>query len=428
MFMRIGDFSRKFHLPVSTIRYYIENGLLIPIKINNQYRFSETDDNEMNLINKLKDMSFTLHEIKHFLQIVRMYNTNDYSMNEVIKKLYTGKREKIEKQLQQLTSCLGRIKMEINDLDNDENSAVNCRGVPLISVSMIACPLCGKEFIWDNVALHDRQIFSGLLSCECGYRVRIEDGIIVTESDNSFYKSEQFYIQHYQNIPDKDEDFVYFEYMNRISEKTTTMIHKAYAWIDAILSELKPMPRVIIMPDLSAHYLYKYVNAPYFQDALIIVSGFSKKNIFAIKSHFDAMLRGLNILYVANTIHEIPIKKSVIDLWIDAIASYNFSFFHNQESLHQLLSPYFTPDAVAVGLTKYLEPGSKSFQNIKRIYNRSHKENSLLPAFQRILGETGWELKSEEEHGYVSNPGAYYEYMDPQDKHWFYGYHAVKKR
>ena len=69
------------------------------------------------------------------------------------------------------------------------------------------------------------------------------------------------------------------------------------------------------------------VKKPYFKDALIVVSGFSKETIVSIKSHIDLIAPDAKIIYIANTIYDLPIRKKAFDLWIDAISSYNFSLF-----------------------------------------------------------------------------------------------------
>ena len=41
--MKIGEFSRKFNVSVSTVRNYINLGLLIPENNGVQYRLTDTD-------------------------------------------------------------------------------------------------------------------------------------------------------------------------------------------------------------------------------------------------------------------------------------------------------------------------------------------------------------------------------------------------
>jgi DNA-binding transcriptional MerR regulator len=424
--MRIGEFSRKFHLPQSTVRYYVDNGLLVPLKSNSQYIFTETDEIEMDLISRLRKLSFTLNEIKNFLQIMRIYNASDYKMNCMLRDLYADKRNKLKGIIHQHKMQLREIDGEIDRLNEAECPVVNSCGLPVAYSSMLACPKCEKALHLDHVTISDNQIHDGEIHCGCGYQATIENGIIVTDSDTSFYMGEQFLIEHYRRIPDKGEDFVYFEYMNDISKQTTAMLSKAYVWMNAAIEKYCPRPSVIIIPDLSCHYLYKYINAPYFQNALIVVSGFSKSNICAMKSHFDAIKNNLNILYVANTVYDLPIRKSIGNLWIDAVSSYNFSFFHNQNLLHNLLDRYFEDDIIIVGLSKYLDLNSKSLKNIRKLYSKSHSGNSLLDTLKGVLKDMGYNIFEDETHGYVTSPGKYYEYIAPGEKHWYYSYCARK--
>ncbi|MDR0519771.1 MAG: MerR family transcriptional regulator [Clostridiales Family XIII bacterium] len=424
--MRIGEFSHKFHTAPSTVRYYVDNGLLVPLKQNSQYIFTETDEREMHLINRLKDLSFTLNEIKKFLQVMRVYNSSDYKMGSMLRQIYADKRRELSSIISLHKKQLREIDSEIAKLSGPEHPKRDSRGIPLACTSLLACPKCEKMLNIDHVTIHDNQIHNGEIHCSCGYHASIENGIIVSNSDTSFYMSEQFLIEHYRRIPDQDDDFVYFEYMNNISKQTTAMLSKAYAWMNGCIEKRTPTPRVVIIPDLSCHYLYKYIDAPYFRDALIVVSGFSKSNICAMKSHFDAMKNNLNILYVANTIYELPIRKNSGELWIDAISSYNFSFFHNQSMLHHLLDPYLADDVAIIGLSKYLDPSSKSLKNIRKLYSRSHTGNSLLATLQEALKTANYKVTKDERLGYVVSPGKYYEYMEPAEKHWYYGYCAQK--
>ena len=69
MLYKIGDFSKKMNVSVKTLRYYDEINLFKPIEIDlfTGYRYyddSQIDD--LNLILKLKDASFSLDEIKEY--------------------------------------------------------------------------------------------------------------------------------------------------------------------------------------------------------------------------------------------------------------------------------------------------------------------------------------------------------------------------
>ncbi len=64
---KIGDFSKIVNIPVRTLRYYAEYGVLVPSEIDEftGYRYySEENVVECELIKLLKSLDFTLDEIK----------------------------------------------------------------------------------------------------------------------------------------------------------------------------------------------------------------------------------------------------------------------------------------------------------------------------------------------------------------------------
>ena len=64
---RIGEFSKITGLPITTIRYYNDEGLLIPEEVDtfSNYRYySDKNVKEAEVINMLKSVDFSLDEIK----------------------------------------------------------------------------------------------------------------------------------------------------------------------------------------------------------------------------------------------------------------------------------------------------------------------------------------------------------------------------
>ena len=64
--MKIGEFAKKHQVTVDTVRHYINEGLLTPLRENTQYNFSEIDDGVMDTILLLKSMNFRLDEMKAY--------------------------------------------------------------------------------------------------------------------------------------------------------------------------------------------------------------------------------------------------------------------------------------------------------------------------------------------------------------------------
>lgn len=72
--MKIGEFGRSFDLTPETVRYYINEGLIVPNVKNARYDFSEKDCADMELLIKLKSFRFTLKDIDKLLALKRLSN------------------------------------------------------------------------------------------------------------------------------------------------------------------------------------------------------------------------------------------------------------------------------------------------------------------------------------------------------------------
>ena len=77
--MKIGEFAKKHSVTVDTVRHYINEGLLTPLRENTQFSFSEIDDRVMDSIILLKSMNFKLEEMKSYLLFQTMYTNNTFS-------------------------------------------------------------------------------------------------------------------------------------------------------------------------------------------------------------------------------------------------------------------------------------------------------------------------------------------------------------
>ncbi|MEA4933263.1 MAG: MerR family transcriptional regulator, partial [Lawsonibacter sp.] len=74
MRMKIGELASRTGLSRDTIRYYINNGLLVPEKNDAQYNFSERELQDLQTIIKMKRQNFNLTEIQNYLSLKRLSN------------------------------------------------------------------------------------------------------------------------------------------------------------------------------------------------------------------------------------------------------------------------------------------------------------------------------------------------------------------
>ncbi len=113
--IRIGDFAKIFDINIKTVRYYESIGLIIPayVDIYSGYRyFNEDNVKRMNEIIALKELGFSLEEIKYF------------SEDDIKKKIrdYEEKILDIKEQIKDLKkiSFKGMEALKMNKFINDE--------------------------------------------------------------------------------------------------------------------------------------------------------------------------------------------------------------------------------------------------------------------------------------------------------------------
>lgn len=108
---KIGDFSKIVDIPVRTLRYYAEYGVLVPSEVDKYtgYKYySEENVIECELIKLLKTLDFTLDEIKEY-----KYSITD----EILEK----KKKEIEERMYLLKLKHDRLTYMQEELKNNKN-------------------------------------------------------------------------------------------------------------------------------------------------------------------------------------------------------------------------------------------------------------------------------------------------------------------
>ena len=108
MVYKIGDFSNLVNIPVRTLRYYDEIGLLKPEIVDKftSYRYY-TEDNvvEAQFITLLKEVGFTLQEIIDYKNFLNDFDNDDDGTNQFLLK----KQEQISEEMKKLQEQYDKI-------------------------------------------------------------------------------------------------------------------------------------------------------------------------------------------------------------------------------------------------------------------------------------------------------------------------------
>jgi effector-binding domain-containing protein len=110
--LKIGDFSKTNQVPIKTLRYYDEIGLLKPSEVDRhtRYRFyTITQIPRLNRILAFKDLGFTLEQIAQLL--------DENLSAEHIRGMLRMKRAEIERNLEEEQARLARVEARLRQIE-----------------------------------------------------------------------------------------------------------------------------------------------------------------------------------------------------------------------------------------------------------------------------------------------------------------------
>ncbi len=146
--LSIGEFSNICKVSTKTLRYYDEIGLLKPSEINpeNGYRYYAIEQLErMLFINRLKSYSFSLDEIKEFIQ-------SDEKKDDSLHEAFTRKKKQLENELNNYNRLLTQLEEDITAIEQGKSVMSYMDD---IDVQLVDMPDMNLLYIRKNVMAED---------------------------------------------------------------------------------------------------------------------------------------------------------------------------------------------------------------------------------------------------------------------------------
>ncbi|MCR4962426.1 MAG: MerR family transcriptional regulator [Firmicutes bacterium] len=415
--MKIGKVAEKYNLTIATIRYYINNGLLVPEQKGTQYDFDRSCLEDLEMILHLKSLYFTLHDIHAILTLKRISNFNDPRHIDELLQYFIAQQERLNGIHQETQGILENINAQISTLqERKAEFTVDkyiCSGISLSFLPFLCCPKCGENLKLHDATLENQQIMKGVFQCDCGYQLKIENGILIAP------------LEAYAEGDKPDLECMYY---NLLPPDMMTLFKKSYNWLS---SEIAALPRQdgsrVVMETHINSYFYLLTNFPSLDanDLYIIVDNHPSV-LQMYKTMIDKMNIHANILYLACNTLEYPLKRQCIDVYIDFYASNEYATF--QEGwLHQLSWKYLKPRHHYLGTYFYFRPSARSRQLLLEKYPTGDKNNFNKKSFIYQLKEQEMKLCNDIEIGTVRNSGNSMTFHIPGDELSLYSYHYMAR-
>lgn len=354
----------------------MELGLVVPGRNGNLYDFNEDSIEDIRWIHKLKEMGFQLKEIQNVLSLRRI--SNWVEPQEIAEYLLILERKKKDlfRDIESIKEEIARIEAEEESFTLETGGDKVLIGVPLKALEYLCCPYCGKTFSVEQVQMNSRYIYSGKMSCICGYQLEIRDGIVVTpgawaEGDEGADLDRE----KYKDLP----------------ASVITMLQRSYNFLFHRISGMDLYDKVVMETDIN-EFFYLYTHFRKIENrVLFIVTDRYPQVLRMYKERIEYLKLDIDILYLADGSGNFPLRQQCVDLLLDYFSS-NYWYGKKKKSLTESAGPYLKVGGEVIGCY-YVGKGYGEKYEKKRFLEDLEK-NGLRVLKDRIIncpGEIGKE-------------------------------------
>lgn len=379
--MRIGEFSNQGGVSKDTVRYYVEEGLLIPKMENGYMRFSERDIRDLAFIQKYKQANFSIREIRLMLSIHRTTNLTEPDAVKDYYDILEKKRLDICAQIDSLNESIATIDASIEAMNERMHRRREKLGVPLKALSLLACPRCGKTLKLEQAQLTDRYVYEGTLFCECGYHARIDNGIVLTG-------------RHYTGEYDQT-DFSCSGHYDSVGKNFVTYLQKSYDYVYSELSKENLSGKVVLETTLDGYYFLPLHFSQLKNDCIYVMIDKFEETITLFKNRIEALELELDILFIADASLEYPLKPGCIDCFIDFYGEEEFMMYHPRTFI-EMGNRFFGPSLKIIGAFMYYDDHAKSLARVPERYPESSPNDFSAHVVEEACRKEGLSFCAEE--------------------------------
>lgn len=397
--MKIGELSRLTGVPKDSIRYYVENGLLFPNQRGKQTEYSEREKEDLIYIKCLRTARFSIKEIR-FLQSLR--RTSNMLEPDVLKEysdMIRQKQQALKQEIRELTQAGELLKQESANLQSFRQASVQKLGVPLAALEFIICPACGRQMEIENAKIIKSGILSGELSCCCGHKIPIENGILITKN-------------RYSGGEDRP-DYRHGGIVQNVGDNFYNCFQKCS---DYIMDQMKCgcLNGKIIMEAHVNGYFFLYNHFRELPtDCLYIVIDKFEETLQTYKKLLEQLNLPLNILFIADNSTGYPLRNQCVDLLISFFGDNEYLLYHNGFYI-QAAGNYMKDDSLILGATMSLSRKSRTRMRLSEKYPESSPVTHNLTELKNAYEAENYSFTSEKV-GYMVKTCKEYAYECHQD-------------
>jgi len=412
--MKISEFANKYDLSNDTVRYYMKLNLLVPQKKGGHYFFDEEAERDIEEILRLKDMGFSLQEIKKILYFKRIGKLTSYQRNNYYQNLYREKINEIDEKIKELKEAKNELEEKVKNLEEINYEDKNILGISLDSLSLFTCPKCQGELSLSAESVKENQVIKGSLNCKCGNSLKINNGIIYSHALEGQIKD--------TDDIEIDDDHIE-KYIKATEPEFIDESYQSLDWLKQELEEETLSNKIILEPGSGYGYFLRQIYDILPKDSYYICVDKNPKLNRYLKSVIEMTDKQANIIFITAELPELPLKANLINIMVDFTGTSSYCF-ENTGFLPNLLDKYLKRETKFIGqFIIYNKFGDKN------IVEREFRSNFIYNEVKNNLLKQGFELVKEHKSDtkkITKSMGEYEDFAQPGDK--IYSYQVKAER
>lgn len=349
--MKIGSFARKFNTNISTVRFYVNHGLLSPKRDGGQYDFDKECVQDMERILKYKDYYFSLEEIQLLFFLEKASNFRDELILDVCADIMRKKQRELIEEKDKLEGLIKDLSGEIQDLKVIEPTKDEEAGFPILLIPQLACPRCQSPLELLSASLAQGSIREALLSCDCDYQAEIKDGIILGQGYQEDTPFKAF--ENVESVMAMKDQFSPI-YRRLVTKAYLNMFHQ-------LSSNLKEKNLFMVGP-FTFNFILEYAHRFSGSNTFLIFDP-SYNRIKKIKQYLTGGETCSFVFYVGKP-ENIPLKRGIFDYYVDDYSTVNSLFTYNDYHTEKI-APFLKRHGEVAGIFTAYEKAPQSLRNFR---------------------------------------------------------------
>lgn len=358
--MRIGEFSTRTGVTVDTLRHYMDIGLLVVEKRGGQYDFDEHIQTDLDRILQLKEMGFSLAEVKTLFQFERLGAMTAYQKDVYYRSLFSQRIHAVRLELEARQKALAALEeAERALLASSEAKSEAQRqtvGLPLEALSMLACRRCGGDLSLREGDVREGRVIQGKLICSqgCGASdsLTVEAGIVVVPeiwaAQRSEFEVRRKAIEAKGNFPQAGDGAAGFleAYLTSTNPAYLDRIYEGLSWVRS-RADFSGCRAALELGSGHGFYLRTVYDQLPEHMIYVAVDHDPERHRF-LKTILEGADQPRKIVLLCADFQALPLKTDSFDVLMDFTGTSNYSF-DNDGFLPDLVNPLMREKARLFG-------------------------------------------------------------------------------